>query len=99
MTRSYLAAIVESSDDAIIEKNLEGVITSWNRGAEKMFGYTADEVIGRPITLLIPRDAHAEEAEILDRLKRGERIEHYETIRIRKDSTKIAVSLSVSRSL
>src|SRR5262252_7866684 len=72
-TRSYLAAIVESSDDAIIGKTIEGVITSWNTGAERIFGYTAGEIIGRPITVLIPPERHAEEHEILKRLSRGER--------------------------
>src|SRR5262245_22272825 len=95
-TRSYLASIVESSDDAIIGKTLEGVITSWNTGAEKMFGYTAQEAIGRPITMLIPPDRLDEEEEILAKLKRGERIDHYETVRVRKDNTNISVSLSVS---
>jgi PAS domain S-box-containing protein len=96
MARSYLAAIVESSDDAIIGKTLDGVITSWNKGAEKIFGYTADEIIGRPITVLIPRERHAEEAEILAKLKRGEGIDHYVTTRIRKDGSPLIISLSVS---
>jgi len=95
-TRSYLAAIVESSDDAIIGKTLEGVITSWNKGAEKVFGYTAQEAIGRSITMLIPPDRLDEEEEILEKLKRGERIDHYETFRVRKDNSTIAISLSVS---
>jgi PAS domain S-box-containing protein len=96
MARSYLAAIVESSDDAIIGKTLDGVITSWNKGAEKTFGYAAEETIGRPITILIPSEKYAEEAEILERLKRGERIDHFVTTRIRKDSSPITISLSVS---
>jgi len=95
-TRSYLAAIVESSDDAIIGKTIEGVITSWNTGAERIFGYTAGEIIGRPITVLIPPERHAEEHEILKRLSRGERIEHYVTTRIRKDGSLLVISLSIS---
>jgi PAS domain S-box-containing protein len=96
LTRSYLAAIVESSDDAIIGKTLEGVITSWNKGAERIFGYTADEIIGRPITVLIPPERQAEEHEILKKLRRGERIEHYVTTRIRKDGGLLVISLSIS---
>lgn len=91
-----LAAIVESSDDAIISKNLEGVITSWNRGAERIYGYRADEVIGRSITILIPEDRADEEPQILDRVRRGERIDHYETLRLRKDGELIHVALTVS---
>lgn len=77
----------ESSDDAIVSKTLEGIITTWNQGAERMFGYTAQEAVGQPIQILIPPDRINEENEILARLKRGERIEHYETVRIRKDGT------------
>jgi PAS domain S-box-containing protein len=94
--RSGLAAIVESSDDAIISKTLEGVITTWNHGAERIFGYTTEEVIGKPITLLIPTDQIDEEPAILQRLRRGERIDHYETVRVRKDGTLLDVSLTVS---
>ena len=75
------AAIVESSDDAILAKNLDGIITNWNGGAERLFGYTADEVIGKPVTMLIPLDRHDEEPVILARIRSGERVEHYETIR------------------
>jgi PAS domain S-box-containing protein len=96
LTRSYLAAIVESSDDAIIGKTLDGIITSWNKGAETIFGYPAEEVIGRPVTVLIPPDRHFEEEDILSRLRRGERIEHYVTRRIRKDGRAVTISLSVS---
>ena len=96
LTRSYLAAIVESSDDAIIGKMLDGIITSWNKGAEKTFGYVADEIVGRPITILIPPERHAEETAILEKIKRGEYIEHYVTTRIRKDGTAVVVSLSIS---
>jgi PAS domain S-box-containing protein len=94
--RARLAAIVESSDDAIISKDLEGVITSWNKGAERLFGYTADEVTGRSITLIIPRDRLHEEETILERLKQGLPIEHFETTRVRKDGTTVEVSLTVS---
>jgi PAS domain S-box-containing protein len=94
--RSLLAEVVASSDDAIISKTLDGIITSWNRGAQSMFGYTADEVIGQPVTLLIPPDHLDEEPAILQRLRRGERIDHYETIRRRKDGALLNVSLSVS---
>jgi len=91
-----LAAIVESSEDGIVSKNLDGVITSWNRGAQRVFGYAPEEAIGQPITIVIPRDRHNEEREILTRIRRGERIDHFETIRHRKDGTLIVVSLSVS---
>ena len=92
----YLAAIVDSSDDAIIGKDLQGVITSWNDGATKLFGYTATEAIGNPITMLIPRDRHDEEPEILRRIRLGERIGHYDTVRRRKNGDLIDVSLTVS---
>src|SRR5262249_27511644 len=91
-----LAAIVESSDDAIIGKTLDGRITSWNRGAERIYGYTAAEVLGQPIGLLIPPDRPNELPDILARLMRGERIEHYETRRVCKDGTRIEVSLTIS---
>ncbi|MGZ9053226.1 MAG: PAS domain S-box protein, partial [Rhodoplanes sp.] len=91
-----LAAIVESSDDAIVAKDLDGVITSWNHGAERLFGYTADEVVGKPVTILIPADRHDEEPAILARIRRGERIDHYETIRRRKDGSLVEISLTVS---
>jgi PAS domain S-box-containing protein len=91
-----LAAIVESSDDAIISKDVNGIITSWNRGAERLFGYREHEVIGKPVTILIPCDRQDEEPEILDRIRRGERIEHYETIRQRKDGSLVDISLSGS---
>jgi PAS domain-containing protein len=71
----FLAAIVESSNDAIVSKNLTGLVTSWNRGTERIFGYTADEMIGRPITMLIPPERQSEEVEILERIRRGERVE------------------------
>jgi PAS domain S-box-containing protein len=91
-----IAAIVESSDDAIISKTLEGVVTSWNAAAERIFGYTAQEAVGRHISLIIPPDRIAEERTILDRLSRGERIEHFDTIRVRKDGTKLDISLTIS---
>ena len=91
-----LAAIVESSDDAILSKNLNGIITSWNRGAQRLFGYAGHEVIGQPITILIPCDRQDEEPEIIGRIRRGERVEHYETIRQRKDGSLVDISLSVS---
>nr|MDQ3805158.1 PAS domain S-box protein [Acidobacteriota bacterium] len=92
----WLSAIIESADDAIVSKTLEGVITSWNRGAERIFGYTAEEVIGKPVLILIPPELRDEEPAILARLVRGERIDHYETVRVRKDGTRIEVSLTVS---
>lgn len=91
-----LAAIVESSADAIVAKDLNGVITSWNQGAERLFGYTAEEVIGRPITIVIPEDRLDEEPEILARIRRGERVEHFETIRRRKDGSLVEISLTIS---
>jgi PAS domain S-box-containing protein len=92
----YLAAIVESSDDAIIGKTLTGIITSWNKGAERMFGYTADEAVGQPITLIAPPETVKGMLQILERIRRGERIEHFETIRRRKNGERIHVSLTVS---
>src|SRR4051812_31506782 len=77
----WLSAIIESADDAVISKTLEGVITSWNRGAERIFGYTPEEVVGSPITIIIPDELISEEFEILSRIRRGERVEHYETVR------------------
>ena len=96
MESAWLAAIIESAEDGIISKTLDSIITSWNKSAERIFGYTADEVIGKSITILIPQDRQDEEAVILDKIRNGERIEHYETIRVRKDGTLIDVSLSVS---
>jgi PAS domain S-box-containing protein len=93
---AHLAAIVESSDDAIISKDLNGIITTWNKGAERLFSYTAEEAIGRPVTLLIPPDRQQEEPRILQRLRRGERVEHFETVRVRKDGSLLEISLSVS---
>ena len=95
-TAQRLAAIVESSDDAILAKDLDGTIISWNSGAERLFGYTADEAIGSPVTMLIPLDRADEEPTILARIRAGERIDHYETVRRRKDGSLIEISLSVS---
>jgi PAS domain S-box-containing protein len=92
----HLAALVQSSDDAIISKDLNGVVTSWNRGAERIFGYTADEMIGRSIATLIPADRMSEETEVLSRIRRGESVDHFETIRCHKDGTLIPISLTVS---
>ncbi len=91
-----LRSIVENSDDAVITKNLDGIISSWNKSAERIFGYAAEEVIGKPVTILIPPERHDEEPGILLRLSRGERIDHYETVRRRKDGTLIDISLTVS---
>ena len=92
----WLTAVIESADDAIISKTLDGIITSWNKGAERIFGYTAEEMIGKPVAMLIPPDHVDEEPSILARLRRGERIEHYETVRVRKDGQHINISLTVS---
>jgi PAS domain S-box-containing protein len=91
-----LGSLVETSEDAIITKNMNGIITSWNKGAERIFGYEANEVIGKPVSLLIPSDRNDEEPSILERLRKGQRIEHYETVRRRKDGERIDISLSVS---
>jgi len=93
---SLLAAIVGSSDDAIVSKNLDGIITSWNKGAERLFGHTAEEAVGKPVTLVIPADRLDEEATILEQLKRGERVEHFETVRLHKDGTLLDISLTIS---
>ena len=91
-----LAAIVESSEDAIVAKDLRSIVTSWNKAAERMFGYTADEMIGQSITILIPPEHAEEESEILDRIKSGIRVEHFESIRLRKDGSTFPVSLTIS---
>ena len=96
MAALRLAAMVESSDDAIIGKSLEGIIMDWNRGAERLYGYTAAEVIGRPISLLIPQDRPDELPAIMEQLKRGERIDHYETERVTKHGQRISVSVTIS---
>jgi PAS domain S-box-containing protein len=92
----WIGSVVESSDDAIVSKNLDGIISSWNRGAERLFNYTAEEAIGQPITMIIPQDRRDEEREILTRIRRGERIDHFETVRQRKHGSLINISLTVS---
>ncbi|HEX4792936.1 MAG TPA: PAS domain S-box protein, partial [Humisphaera sp.] len=94
--RARLAAIVESSDDAIVSKTLDGIITSWNKGAEHLFGYPAEEAIGQSILLIVPNDRHDEEAEIIRRLRIGEKIDHFETCRRRRDGHLVDISLTVS---
>jgi two-component system sensor kinase FixL len=94
--RQYLASIVESSEDAIVGKTLEGVVTAWNHAAEGMFGYSAEEMIGQSISRLLPPDRIHEEAMILERVRRGERLRQYETVRLRKDGSEIAVTLTIS---
>ena len=94
--RAHLAAIVESSDDAIVSKTLEGIIRSWNRAAERLFGYTAEEAVGQPITLIIPPERVQEEQEILAKLRGGERIDHFETVRVAKSGRRIDVALTIS---
>ena len=94
--RAHLAAIVQSSDDAIVSKTLEGIIRSWNRAAERLFGYTAEEAVGQPITLIIPPERVQEEQEILDKLRSGERIDHFETVRVAKSGRRIDVALTIS---
>ena len=91
-----LVSIVELSNDAILSKDLDGVITSWNDGATRLFGYAPEEIIGKPVTVLIPEDRHDEEPGIIDRIRRGQRIDHYETVRRRKDGTLVEISLTVS---
>ncbi len=93
---ALLTAIVSSSDDAIISKTLEGVITSWNAGAERIFGYTSDEAVGKPMTLIIPSERHEEENDILRRIRLGQRVEHFETVRVTKDGRQVDVSLTIS---
>jgi PAS domain S-box-containing protein len=92
----YLAAIVDSSDDAIIGKTLDGTIISWNTGAERIYGYTADEVVGKPIAILVPSDRPDELPSIFERLRRGERIDHYQTERIHKDGRRLKISVTIS---
>jgi len=93
---AWLSAIIESADDAIISKTLEGIISSWNRGAERIFGYTESEVLGKPILILIPKDLQSEETEILTQIRSGNRVDHYETVRMRKDGSLVNVSLTIS---
>jgi PAS domain S-box-containing protein len=96
LAASWLAAIVESSDDAIVSKTLDGIVTSWNPAAEKLFGYSAQEIIGRPIATLAPPDRENEMPAILERIRRGEKVDHFETIRRRKDGSLVDISLTVS---
>ena len=96
LAAARLAAIVEWSDDAIVGKDLEGIITSWNRAAERMFGYTAEEAIGRPISLIVPADRQIEAGDVLGRIRAGVSVDHFETVRVRKDGTPIDVSITVS---
>ena len=91
-----LAAIIKLSDDAILSKDLNGIITSWNKGAERLFGYTEEETLGKPVTMLMPPERQNEEPVILARIRRGERVDHYETVRQRKDGSLIDISLTVS---
>ncbi len=93
---SLLAAIVDSSDDAIISKNLDGIITSWNQGAQRIFGYTAAEAVGQSILMLLPPERQGEECEILARIRKGERVDPFETIRRRKDGKLLSVSVTIS---
>jgi PAS domain S-box-containing protein len=95
-TTGLLAAIVDSSDDAIVSKNLDGFITSWNEGAVRLFGYSPEEAIGRHITLIVPHDRQHEEPTILGQLRRGERVDHFETVRVHKDGTLLDISLTIS---
>jgi PAS domain S-box-containing protein len=95
-SRERLAALVESSDDAIISKSLDGTITSWNLGAERLFGYSSSEAVGKPIEMLLPPERANEESAILARIKKGERIDHFETARIRKDGKRVDVSVTIS---
>src|SRR5687768_18319179 len=94
--QAHLAAIIQSSDDAIVSKDLNGIIISWNPGAERIFGYTADEVIGKSILIIIPEDRRSEEVEVLAKVSSGEGVDHYETVRRRKDGTLIDISLTRS---
>src|SRR5690349_2140335 len=94
--QARLAAIIESSDDAIVSKTLEGIIKTWNKSAERLFGWTAEEVIGKPITIIIPPDRQDEEPHILAQIRSGHRVDHFETIRQRKDGTLLHVSVTIS---
>src|SRR5947208_6175338 len=94
-TQALLAAIIASSDDAIVSKDLNGIVQSWNDAAERIFGWTAEEIIGRSITLIIPPERVNEETDILSRIRRGERVDHFETIRVCKDGRRIDVSVTI----
>lgn len=92
----YLAAIIESSDDAIIGKTLDGIVTSWNPAAERLYGYTAQEIVGKPIATIVPNELRDDLAVIMQQLKEGKKIDHHETIRMRKDGTHVNVSVTIS---
>src|ERR1700723_1331753 len=94
--QALLSAIIASSDDAIISKDLNGIVRSWNQSAERIFGYTAEEIVGKPITILFPPDRLHEEPNILQPIQRGERVEHFESVRVRKDGTPVAISMTIS---
>ncbi len=96
LVNARLAAIVQSSDDAIVSKDLNGIVQSWNRGAERLFGYLAEEIIGKPILMILPKGREDEETQILRRIRAGERIDHFETIRVRKDGKPVEVSVTIS---
>src|SRR5438093_12441660 len=96
LAKQYLAAIVQSADDAIVSKNLKSVVISWNPGAERVFGYTAAEGIGRSINRIIPADLMSQQHDIIAHIRRGERVDHFETKRLRKDGTALDVSLTIS---
>src|SRR5215469_3587728 len=96
LSRAHYTAVVESSDDVIVTKTLDGVITSWNPAAERIFGWTTAEAVGRHITLIVPDDRRAEEDDVLARIRRGERVDHFETVRITKDRRLIDMSITVS---
>src|SRR2546421_8807686 len=96
LARQHLAAIVEGAEDAIIAKDLEGIVTTWNPAAERIFGYTAQEMVGQSIMRIIPPGLSNEEVDIVERIRRGERVEHFETTRLRKDGVAIHVSLTIS---
>jgi PAS domain S-box-containing protein len=93
---ALLAAIVQFSDDAIVSKTLEGKILSWNAGATRIFGWQPEEAIGRPITIIIPPELHDEERRILEQVRAGERIDHFDTVRVTKDGRRVPISLTVS---
>src|SRR5919112_1388756 len=96
MTARHLAKVVESSDDAIVSKDLNSIITSWNPGAERIFGYTAEEAIGKSIRMIIPAHLQGEEDVVMARIRAGQKVDHYETVRQRKDGSRLAVSITVS---
>ncbi len=96
LAEHHYQAIIELSEDAILSKDLNGVILSWNRGAERLFGFTSEEAVGKPVTIIIPLDRREEEPTILEKIHRGERIEHFETVRQRKDGSFVSISLTIS---